>query len=101
MKQLKPVLDSGEDFFDYAQKINPKCESLTPEKLRSFSGCEHYTDEEALGIIQSLEMLSVIIFENAEIKSICIDNQQVVNSKDKTETKVMSMSSSQTQNRAA
>jgi len=79
MKHSKTILQNPEDFFDYAQKINPKCESLTPEKLRSFPGCEHYTDEEAQHIIQSLEMLAVILFENAEKKSICIDNQQLEN----------------------
>ncbi|WP_207515047.1 hypothetical protein [Longitalea luteola] len=101
MKQLKTVLENNEDFFDYAQRINPKRESLTPEKVRSFSGCQNYTDEEANGIIQSLEMLAVIIFENAETKSICIDNQQDVNLNDKLETKVISIPSPQTKKRAA
>lgn len=46
------------DFFD---TDNPKC--LTPDKLRSFPGCEHYSDEEAPEVIASIEQLSHILME--------------------------------------
>lgn len=66
----KKLTTEPEDFFSYAKKLNPKCESLTPEKLRSFPGCENYTDEEANNIINTLAQYATILFENAENKFI-------------------------------
>lgn len=46
---------------------------LTIEQLRSYKGCEHYTDEEAAEIIDTLEQLSFVFFKlykkEQEIKS--------------------------------
>ena len=39
-----------------------KDNKLTPEILCKFSGCEHYTNTQALNIIVSLEKLAVISF---------------------------------------
>lgn len=36
---------------------------LTPETLRKYHGCEHYSDEEAIDIIQAIEQFSIILFE--------------------------------------
>ena len=58
-----PPLDNVEACIAYAHKINPKRQPLTIEKLRSFPGCEHYSDEEATKILQSFEQLTTIIFE--------------------------------------
>jgi hypothetical protein len=58
-----PPLDNVEACIAYAHKINPKRQPLTIEKLRSFPGCEHYSDEEATKILQSFEQLTAIIFE--------------------------------------
>lgn len=53
--------------------------------LRSFKGCEHYTDEEAKSVVESLDILATIMLENAaqrvkeNTKDICIrgDEQTV------------------------
>jgi len=37
--------------------------SLTPELLRTFEGCEHYTIEEAEQIVCGLKQLACILFE--------------------------------------
>jgi hypothetical protein len=44
--------------------LYPKKEGkLTPEALRTYKGCGHYTDEEAINIIETLEQFSKIIFD--------------------------------------
>lgn len=58
-----PPLDDVETCIAYAHKINPKRQPLTIEKLRSFPGCEHYSDEESQNILQSFEQLTAVIFE--------------------------------------
>lgn len=51
------------------------------EWLRSFKGCEHYTDDEAVKIVQSLERLANILFDfTCEQNGILIDNQLVITS---------------------
>jgi hypothetical protein len=50
MKTNHPPLNDIDACIAYAHKINPKRQPLTIEKLRSFPGCDHYTDEEAAGI---------------------------------------------------
>ena len=72
-------LKTVDDYIAFAQKVNPKMEHLTIEKLRSYPGCENYTDDQATSIIQTLEQFALILFEIAHQKeSICIENQQVV-----------------------
>jgi hypothetical protein len=51
----------------------------TPEWLRSFKGCEHYTDAEAMMVLDSLNQLAAILLRNASHKTHVIDNQIVVN----------------------
>jgi hypothetical protein len=63
MKAIYPLLNDIEACITHAHKLNPKREPLTIEKLRSFPGCAHYSDEEAAGIIQSFEQLTAILFE--------------------------------------
>jgi hypothetical protein len=46
--------------------------------LRSFKGCEHYSDEEALAVSDSLNQLASILLRNASQKIHTIDNQHVV-----------------------
>ena len=59
--------------------INPKGETLTIDILRTFPGYENYSDEEALEVINTLEKLSIILYEEAcKLNGIHIDNQQVV-----------------------
>ena len=58
---------------------NQSKNSLTPELLRTYKGCERYTDTEAAEVIQSLEKLCAICYSvicQSNIHS--IDNQQVV-----------------------
>lgn len=50
----------------------------TPEWLRSFKGCEHYSDEEAREVLDSLNQLAAILLRNASQKTQHIDNQRVV-----------------------
>lgn len=59
--------------------INPSAKPLTPEILRSFPGCEHYSETEADAIIKTLEKLSAVCHQIIKAKEInTIDNQQVV-----------------------
>ncbi len=50
----------------------------TPEWLRSFKGCEHYSDEEAMAVLNSLDTLATILLGNASQNIHHIDNQCVV-----------------------
>ncbi len=50
----------------------------TPDWLRSFKGCEHYNDIEAMAVLDSLDVLATILLRNASHKIRHIDNQQVV-----------------------
>ena len=55
---------------------NQSKNSLTPELLRTYKGCEHYTDAEAAEVIQSLEKLSAICYSVIHQSNIhSIDNQ--------------------------
>ena len=74
-----PPLETVDDYAAFAQKVNPKMEHLTIEKLRSYPGCENYTDDQSASIIQTLEQFALILFEIAHQKEgTCIENQQVV-----------------------
>lgn len=69
----------NDEFIKKAQELNPNKDPLTIEKLKTFTGCEDYTDEEAAGIVQSLENLSAMLFElSVPNNPICNDNQRVV-----------------------
>jgi hypothetical protein len=50
----------------------------TPEWLRSFKGCEHYSDSEAMDVLENLNIFASILLRNASQKSHVIDNQLVV-----------------------
>lgn len=52
--------------------------SQSPDWLRSFPGCEHYTDEEANYILASLQTLAEILLKCVIDKSQLIDNQYFV-----------------------
>ena len=70
-----------------ADNSNPNI--FSPDMLRSYKGCEHYTDVEANEITNSLEKLSAICYNmvhNSDI--INIDNQQVVYLNPQQETKL-------------
>ncbi|MET6997817.1 hypothetical protein [Chitinophaga defluvii] len=38
-------------------------EKLTPEMLRGYPGCEHYNDEQAHEIINTIEKLAIILLD--------------------------------------
>lgn len=60
-------------------EINPDEKPLSPEVLKTFPGCEDYTEIQALEIIRSLEKLAAICYSiNNTEKIHSIDNQQVV-----------------------
>jgi dihydropteroate synthase len=53
-----------------------KSELPTPEWLRSFPGCEHYTDEEATEIIHSLDTYVNIVIRAVMKNGTALDNQK-------------------------
>ena len=67
IKSLKNQVDGPA----FAQAINPKKEPLTVEKLRTFPGCEHYSDEEAEQVMQTIHQFAHILFE-------CVSQAKVV-----------------------
>ena len=81
-----PPLNDIEACIAHAHKINPKRQPLTIEKLRSFPGCEHYSDEEATNIIQAFEQLTAIVFEaTTSGQNLCSSDLQVVYLEDNTQ----------------
>jgi hypothetical protein len=59
---------------------------LTIELMKTFPGCENYTDEEAEFVMKSLNELVPILSDlKLSAKIISIDNQQVVNCNGETE----------------
>lgn len=81
MKINSTNLSGTDDFIRFLQKTNPNQEPLTIERLRSYPGCESYTDEQAKDILNLLNELATIILEISPSKNIiCIDNQYIVNS---------------------
>ena len=58
--------------------LNITLSENTPEWLRSFKGCENYTDNEALDILNTLDVFATILLETASKIITNIDNQQVV-----------------------
>ena len=56
--------------------INPTGETLTVDILRTFPGFENYGDERALKVIDTLEKLLCILYEEAgKLNCIHCDNQ--------------------------
>lgn len=49
---------------------------LSIEELRSFKGCEHYTDEEAEEIIDTLEQMTVVLFKLYQKNKKIEDNEK-------------------------
>ena len=75
MKTKIKSLKNQTDGATFAQAINPKKEPLTVEKLRTFPGCEHYSDEEAELVVQTIHQYALILFE-------CVSKAKVVSLKD-------------------
>ena len=71
MKTQIKSLKSQADGAALAQTINPKKEPLTIEKLRTFPGCEHYSDEEAEQVVQTIQQYALILFE-------CVSKAKVI-----------------------
>jgi DNA recombination-dependent growth factor C len=65
-------------------KIKKDVQGNPAEWLRSFKGCEHYSDEEATRIAESLDILASILLENAAQKlrsnniTVNIDNHKQI-----------------------
>lgn len=70
--------DNCEDEFERndSDRENNVPNRFTPDWLRSFEDCGHYTDEEALEICENLRILAIILLESKAIKSIIDNNQQ-------------------------
>ena len=61
------------------QAENPALSALTIEKLRSFPGCNYYTDNEAEQVINSLQQIASICYDLfKDKKTQSIDNQYYV-----------------------
>lgn len=56
------VFDSPEVNVISSPDVN---ETITPEDLRKFHGCEHFTDEQAIEIVLAIKQLTEIIFDLA------------------------------------
>lgn len=79
MKTIHPSLNDIDACIAYAHKINPQKQPLTIEKLRSFPGCEHYSDEEAAAIIKSFDQFTAIAFETITSgQNPCSNESQIV-----------------------
>ena len=59
----------------------------TPEWLRSFPGCEHYSDQEAIEVILALKSLAAILLQSGTKILQPVDNQLVsyLNAEEKTQ----------------
>jgi hypothetical protein len=71
---MKPKIHSLKNPGDgaaFASAINPAKEPLTIEKLRTFPGCEHYSDEDAEQIVQSIHQFAYILFD-------CVSQTKVI-----------------------
>lgn len=81
-----PSLQTVDDCIAFAQTINPKKEPLTIEKLRRFPGCEKYSDEEAAQIIETIDLLTNILFDNTSMQhGTCSKQVEVVSLEDTTQ----------------
>lgn len=49
---------------------------LSIEELRSFKGCENYTDEEAVEIIDTLEQMTIVLFKLYQKNKKIEDNEK-------------------------
>jgi hypothetical protein len=58
-----------DEFIKYLEKTNPKKKPMTIERLRTYPGCENYTDEEAEDILKLLHKLAAIIIEDTAYKA--------------------------------
>lgn len=57
--------------------------------LRAFKGCEHYTDDQAMQIVRTLDTLAEVMFEfTCQQNGIVIDNQLVIERKEENELKL-------------
>ena len=43
--------------------LNPKKEDLTPEKLKTFSGCEALSDQAAIDTVFAIQTFATILYE--------------------------------------
>jgi len=82
MKSLPPSSspDSGQPNEPHLPSINPRKETLTPDKFRELTDNPTLSDEEANQRIETTRKLVRIILEVSRITSYCIDNQYFVNS---------------------
>jgi hypothetical protein len=70
------------DFMKGQAEETKRAEINTPDWLRSFPGCEHHSDEEAMEIIHSLKIYASILLENMAHK-LNIENQEITEKQDK------------------
>ena len=78
MKTVKSVTDN-DVYLQTEQVIKKQTDTLTTEKLKSFPGCEEYSDAEATDIVHSLELLANVLYGfHTNLQNVSIDNQQVV-----------------------
>lgn len=81
MKKHLPDFSNNDDLITYLKKNNPDKNPMNIDRLRSYPGCENYTDQQAEDILKLLNELATIILEVTPPKNnYCIDNQYFVNS---------------------
>ncbi len=65
----------------FTKDMSGTAEIGQPDWLRAYKGCEHYSEEEAVNILQTLDKLTLILFDfTCQQNGILIDNQIVINS---------------------
>jgi LEA14-like dessication related protein len=76
MKKQTLDFKNDDELITYLKATNPRQQPLTVERLKSYPGCENYTDEQATKIIQILENLAVCMMALTTPENIqSIDNQ--------------------------
>lgn len=57
--------------------------------LRAFKGCEHYTDQQAVEIVRTMDALAEVMFEfTCQQNGIVIDNQLITKQSEENELKL-------------
>ena len=65
-----------EHLFTLTDTINPKKEPLTSAILKTFDGCENYSDEAAVEVVKTLHQVALVLYDCINTKEqLLIDNQ--------------------------
>jgi hypothetical protein len=81
---LSNIIEFDDDEIKRIQNLNPKKEALTIDKLKTFAGCENLSNNEAAEAVKTIHQIALVMYEfTQKNKMFSIDNQLVVNLKNK------------------